>query len=232
MCLKVQFALIGNIEGKKVAGIHSRPTPLLYIFFSCNILKSKEQKMSQSFSNNYNSLNTTYINPTVADNRPNILAWLSPLDPKSRHQDIRDRRVETVGEWVLRTEEFRSWYTGSGSSVVHEPSGLEPNSSRAGSSPSSPGVPRARAGSSPVWTRLERTRVSWQAAPWRLEQGSTSGLESLGGSSRLGQGSTSRLDSRLEPLAAFLADSWRLEPRGATSRAGSSLGLDSARAGS
>ena len=102
--------------------------------------------------------------------------------------------------------------TSAKNSVVHEPSGLKPDSSRACSSPSSPGVPRARAGSSPVWTRLERTRVSWQAASWRLEQGSTSRLESLGGSSRLGQGSTSRLDSRLEPLGAVLADSWRLEP--------------------
>jgi len=79
--------------------------------------------MSQSFSNNYNSLNrayinptyinTAYINPTVADDRPNILAWLSPIDPKLRHQDIRDRRIESVGEWVLQTEEFRSWYADS-----------------------------------------------------------------------------------------------------------------------
>jgi len=73
--------------------------------------------MSQSFSNNYNSFNsfnptyitTTYTNPTVADDRPNILAWLSPLDPKLRHQDIRDSRIESVGEWVLQTEEFRAW---------------------------------------------------------------------------------------------------------------------------
>ena len=69
--------------------------------------------MSQLFNNNYNSFNTTYINPTVADDRPDILAWLSPLDPKLRHQDIRDRRVGNIGEWVLQTEEFRSWYTGS-----------------------------------------------------------------------------------------------------------------------
>jgi len=75
--------------------------------------------MSQSFSNNYNSLNqtyinptyigTTYINPTVADDRSSILSWLSTLDPKLRHQDIRDSRIESVGEWVLRTEEFRAW---------------------------------------------------------------------------------------------------------------------------
>ena len=80
--------------------------------------------MSQSFSNNYNSFNPTYINttytntsytntthisPTVADDGPNILAWISPLDPKLRHQDIRDRRIEGVGEWVLQTEEFKAW---------------------------------------------------------------------------------------------------------------------------
>ena len=68
--------------------------------------------MSQSFSNNYNSFNTTYISPTAADDRLNILAWLSPLDPKLRHQDIRGRRVENVGEWLLQTAEFRSWCTG------------------------------------------------------------------------------------------------------------------------
>ena len=70
--------------------------------------------MSQLFSNNIGSLNTTNItNFTVADDRPSILAWLSPLDPRLRHQDIRDRRVENVGEWVLQTEEFKSWCTGS-----------------------------------------------------------------------------------------------------------------------
>ena len=75
--------------------------------------------MSQSFSHNTHSFNTICTvrvsnNFTVADDRSNILAWLSPLDPKPWHQDIQDRRVENVGEWVLQTEEFRSWYTGSG----------------------------------------------------------------------------------------------------------------------
>ena len=75
--------------------------------------------MSQPFSNNINSLNSyTAVNVlnnfTIADDRSNILSWLSPLDPKLRHQDIQDRRVENVGEWVLQTEEFKSWYAGSG----------------------------------------------------------------------------------------------------------------------
>ena len=68
---------------------------------------------SNSF-NTKNSFNTTYINPIVPDDRPNILAWLSPLDARLRHQDVRDRRVGNIGEWILQTEEFRSWYAGSG----------------------------------------------------------------------------------------------------------------------
>ena len=70
--------------------------------------------MSQSFSNNINSLNTTFNNFTVAGDRSDILAWLSPLNPKVRHQDVRDCRVGNVGEWLLQTEEFRRWEAGSG----------------------------------------------------------------------------------------------------------------------
>jgi len=82
---------------------------------SYNISSRKEPKMSQLFNNNYNSFNTTNINTTVADDRSNILAWLSPLDPKLRHQDVREYRVGTIGEWVLQTEEFKSWCAGTGS---------------------------------------------------------------------------------------------------------------------
>jgi len=86
------------------------------IIYSYNSLDSKERKMSQSFSNNHNSFNTINnticSNTIVAEDEHNILAWISPLDPKLRHQDIRDRRVGNVGEWVLETEEFRSWYAG------------------------------------------------------------------------------------------------------------------------
>jgi len=72
--------------------------------------------MTQYFSNNTNTSNTVNVsnNFTTADDRPNILAWLSPLDPTLRHHDVRDRRVENVGEWLLKTEEFRSWYEGNG----------------------------------------------------------------------------------------------------------------------
>jgi len=88
----------------------SRPTPSSA---SYNLLSSKTPKMSQSFSNNINSLNTTVNNLTV-DDRSNILAWLSPLNPKLRHQDIQGQRVEKLGEWLLQTEVFRGWNAGSG----------------------------------------------------------------------------------------------------------------------
>jgi len=74
--------------------------------------------MSQFFSrnigsyNNYGSFNTTINNSTGPDT--GILSWLSPLDPNLGHQDIRERRVEKVGKWLLKTDEFRSWYAGGG----------------------------------------------------------------------------------------------------------------------
>ena len=90
------------------------PSPIIY-----NILASAKEKMSQSFSNNTNSLNTyTAINVsnnlTITYDRSSILTWLSPIDPKLRHQGIQDCRVESIGEWLLQTKEFRSWCAGSG----------------------------------------------------------------------------------------------------------------------
>ena len=50
----------------------------------------------------------------VADDRSQLLNWLSPLEPKLRHRDIQERRVDNVGEWLIQTEEFRNWSNGSG----------------------------------------------------------------------------------------------------------------------
>ena len=92
--------------------------------------------MSQAFSNNDNSLNTigflnnnqnllneyencyntnTYNTATynyASNERSEILAWLSPLEPRVRHRDIGSRRVDSIGEWLLETEEFRGWKSG------------------------------------------------------------------------------------------------------------------------
>ena len=56
-------------------------------------------------SNNYNNT----INVGIEEESLRIQAWLSPLEPYKRHQDVRKRRLDGVGEWVLRRSEFESW---------------------------------------------------------------------------------------------------------------------------
>ena len=56
-----------------------------------------------------NSYITVSNNYTVADDRSQLLTWLSPLDPGLRHWDIQERRVKDVGEWLIQTKEFRTW---------------------------------------------------------------------------------------------------------------------------
>jgi len=68
-----------------------------------------------SFSNNSNSFNTTtnVLNHfTVPEDRSEILAWLSPLEPRVRHQNLEASRVDKVGDWLLQTEQFQGWCDG------------------------------------------------------------------------------------------------------------------------
>ena len=55
-----------------------------------------------------NSYNNT-INVGRNEESLQIQAWLSPLEPGRRHQDVRNRRLDGVGDWVLRRNEFKSW---------------------------------------------------------------------------------------------------------------------------
>ena len=64
--------------------------------------------------NTTNSYNSVWNNCIITDDRSQLLSWLSPLDPMSRHQDIQARRVENIGKWLLETEEFEHWRAGSG----------------------------------------------------------------------------------------------------------------------
>jgi len=48
-----------------------------------------------------NSYNNT-INVGMDKESLLIHEWLSPLEPHKRHQDVRNHRVDGVGEWVLR----------------------------------------------------------------------------------------------------------------------------------
>jgi len=85
-----------------------------------NHLRSGEQKMSQyRINDNANCFNTNLFNNvwnsyTIAEDRSQLLTWLSPLELKLRHRDIQERRLDNVGEWLMGTEEFRSWNDWSG----------------------------------------------------------------------------------------------------------------------
>ena len=62
-----------------------------------------------------NSYNT--INVGTDEESLQIQAWLSPLEPYKRHQDVRNHRLDGVGEWVLQKSEFESWRKGRDGSV-------------------------------------------------------------------------------------------------------------------
>jgi len=80
--------------------------------------RRNKYKMSQHHSSdNIKSFDTTSFNyrrddPVFPDERSEILAWLSPLEPQIRHQDIRAGRVDEVGDWLFQTEEYRNWFGG------------------------------------------------------------------------------------------------------------------------
>jgi len=69
-----------------------------------------------SKAGNFNSFNTTnnYCYGAIADEHPEIMRWLSPLDPRRRHHDVRTDRLDGVGNWLLETSQFREWKSSEG----------------------------------------------------------------------------------------------------------------------
>lgn len=62
------------------------------------------------FSTN-DSFNNVGNDSTAVDEKSEILAWLSPLEPQIRHHDIQARRVDEVGDF-LQTQEYLNWFRG------------------------------------------------------------------------------------------------------------------------
>ena len=66
-------------------------------------------------TNSFNALtyynNTSIFNITEGPDaeRHQILQWLSPLEPQQRHEGVRTGRLDSVGNWILETNEFRKW---------------------------------------------------------------------------------------------------------------------------
>jgi len=63
---------------------------------------------NQNIGNVLNSYNNT-ITVGISEEASRIQRWLSPLEPHARHQDVRNRRLDGVGNWVLGEDEFESW---------------------------------------------------------------------------------------------------------------------------
>ena len=67
---------------------------------------------SYNVTNSYN--NITNVSNTIVDENLGIMRWLSPLDSRRRHQDVRNDRFDDVGNSLLETNEFREWRSGEG----------------------------------------------------------------------------------------------------------------------
>ena len=61
---------------------------------------------SGNITNSFNS----YVGKSDED--AEIMRWLSPLEPHSRHQSVRTERFGGVGSWLLELEEFLEWRSG------------------------------------------------------------------------------------------------------------------------
>ena len=59
-----------------------------------------------------NNINNVSNNHSVANEKSEILAWLSPHEPQRRHKEIRANRVSEVGDGLLQTQEYQNWLGG------------------------------------------------------------------------------------------------------------------------
>ena len=56
-------------------------------------------------------------NNVVPDERRHILEWLSPLAPRERHRAVSEGRMDGVGDWLLRTNQFEKWHRGADKAI-------------------------------------------------------------------------------------------------------------------
>ena len=61
------------------------------------------------------NINNSYNTVVYKSNKDaEIMRWLCPLEPDNRHHNVRTKRFEAVGDWLLGTNEFREWKGGEG----------------------------------------------------------------------------------------------------------------------
>jgi len=81
----------------------------------CIMTNSIQGHSNRHVGNVSSSFNTT-INLGVNE-KLRIEAWLSPLEPCGRHEYVRNHRVDGIGDWFLKRNEFESWVGSRGGSV-------------------------------------------------------------------------------------------------------------------
>jgi len=70
-----------------------------------------------NITNSYNTVTLNKKTITVNkkdDEESQIKHWLSPLEPRHRHQSVQATRVDGVGCWLLERTEFREWGSSEG----------------------------------------------------------------------------------------------------------------------
>jgi len=67
--------------------------------------------INRNVGNVTDSYNNVWNNCEILDEKRQILEWLSPMASRERHQAVSDGRMDGVGTWLLRTNEFEKWHT-------------------------------------------------------------------------------------------------------------------------
>ena len=67
-------------------------------------ITSNSGNITESYKNVWNNCDIS-----VTDEKRTVLEWLSPLEPRERHQTIGMDRTPGVGDWLLLTNEFTQW---------------------------------------------------------------------------------------------------------------------------
>ena len=96
---------MGN-RGSSLSDNPSQPS-ILNTSTDHNLTNNIQGDSNKNVGNVSNSYNT--INVGVDEESSHIQAWLSPLEPEIRHRAVSRGRMNGVGDWVLRRNEFETW---------------------------------------------------------------------------------------------------------------------------
>ena len=94
--------------GNKGSSLSNNPSQrsILNTCTDHNLTNNIQGDLNKNVGNVSNSYNT--INVGVDEESSRIQAWLSPLEPEIGHRYVSNHRLDGVGDWVLRRNEFEA----------------------------------------------------------------------------------------------------------------------------